>query len=131
LATLPLILYYFPQFPLYFLIANLTVVPFAGLLLATALLALAAGNAGWLTALLRLQLQAVDHITRWVSSLPSALLDNLYCDLPMLLFLFLALYLFTLWLRDKKPWALPATVASLLLLAFYLLALRHHLFGLG
>ena len=131
LATLPLILYYFHQFPLYFLIANLTVVPFAGLLLATALLALAAGDAGWLTALLRLQLQAVDHITRWVSSLPSALLDNLYCDLPMLLFLFLALYLFTLWLRDKKPWALPATVASLLLLALYLLALRHHLFGLG
>ena len=33
LATLPIMMFYFHQFPVYFLIANLLVVPFAGVLL--------------------------------------------------------------------------------------------------
>lgn len=127
LAVLPLVLYYFHQFPTYFLLANLTVVPFAGLLLAVALLTLLSGGAAWLTALLRALLQAVDALTRWVSTLPAALLDNIYFDLPMLLLLVLSLLCFTLWLRCRRGWSLPALLACLILL---LLQARLGLFAL-
>ncbi len=84
LATLPLVLYHFHQFPLYFLIANLTVVPFAGVLLASVLLMLLVGG-GWATTLLRYELVAVDRLTRWISSLPHAMLTDIYCSLPVAL----------------------------------------------
>lgn len=119
LGTLPLALFYFHQFPTYFLIANLTIVPFAGLLLATALLTLLLGGASWVVALLRLELGAVDGLTRWVSGLPGALLEGLYCDLPMLLLMVAALFLFTLLLRGRYLWALPALLGCLLLLVLY------------
>ena len=84
MATLPLMLYHFHKFPLYFLIANLTVVPFAGVLLATVLLMLFMGG-GWVTTLLSHELVAVDRLTRWISSLPHAMLTDIYCDLPVAL----------------------------------------------
>ena len=77
-------LYHFHQFPLYFLIANLTVVPFAGVLLASVLLMLLVGG-GWATTLLRYELVAVDRLTRWISSLPHAMLTDIYCSLPVAL----------------------------------------------
>ena len=102
LSTLPLVLYYFHQFPLYFVIANITVVPFATVLLATALVMLLlcwwpfAFNAiGWL---LSQELKGVAGITGWVSSLPHAMLQNIYFDLPMAVMLgvaVLSLILFT------------------------------------
>lgn len=119
LGTLPLVLYYFHQFPVYFLIANLTVVPFAGVLLATVLLTVLSGGVAWITALLRLELDLVDGITRWVSALPSALLEGLYCDVPMTLFLILTLVFFTIWIRGKFRWALPATLGCLLLVSLH------------
>ncbi len=125
LGTLPLVLYYFHQFPLYFLIANLTIVPFAGVLLATAMLTVLLGGALWITALLRWELNCVEGLTGWVSSLPSALLDGLYCDLPMTLLLVLALLLFTLWLRGKYRWVLPAMIGCLLLVALYMVRVNY------
>ena len=84
ITALPLVLYHFHQFPLYFLIANVTVVPFAGVLLATVLLMLLVGG-GWATTLLHYELVAVDRLTRWISSLPHAMLTDIYCDLPVAL----------------------------------------------
>ncbi len=125
LGTLPLVLYYFHQFPLYFLIANLTVVPLAGVLLATALLTVLTGGGAWITALLRWELGCVESLTGWVSSLPSALLEGLYCDGPMVLLLILALLLFTCWLRGKIRWALPAVVGCLLIVALHMVGVNH------
>lgn len=90
LGTFPLVLHYFHQFPVYFLIANLAIVPFAGVLLATVLLTVLSRGTMWVTALLRMELDLVDKLTRWVSSLPSALLEGIYCDIPMVLFLIIA-----------------------------------------
>ncbi|MBQ9473038.1 MAG: ComEC/Rec2 family competence protein [Bacteroidales bacterium] len=82
-ATLPLVLYYFHTLPLYFLIANVVVVPFAGLLLATLLvMALLVGVGplgGWAARLASLELNAIDAITSWVGRLPHAVVDNIYC----------------------------------------------------
>ncbi|MBO4600456.1 MAG: ComEC family competence protein [Bacteroidales bacterium] len=109
-AALPLVLYHFHQFPLYFPIANLTVVPFAGVLLATALLVLLTSGmpllCGWATALLRCQLEAVDGVTRWISSLPYAMLDGIPCNLTMALLLTVALLIITLMLHFHEAEAL-------------------------
>ena len=58
IATLPLTFYYFHQFPVYFLIANVTVIPFAGFLLATVIFVVAFSwipvVGGWIVKLLSL-----------------------------------------------------------------------------
>ena len=84
LATLPVSLYHFHQLHPYFLIANVTVVPMAGLLVGTTLLlvltAPLAGVADGVAWLLGQELNIVETVTRWVQQLPYATIDNLYCD---------------------------------------------------
>lgn len=120
LSTLPLVLYYFHQFPLYFVIANLTVVPFAAVLLATALVMLLFGwwpfvfnAAGWL---LSQELKGVAGITGWVSSLPHAMLQDIYFDLPMALLLGAAVLSLVLFAQARRRDAL-LPLLSLLALA--------------
>lgn len=76
-ATLPLIVARFHRLPLYFLIANLLVVPLAALILAASLLylALPCPVTAWPVSLL---LGFSDSVTSWVSTLPMAVIDNLY-----------------------------------------------------
>lgn len=77
-GTLPLMLLYFHQFPLYFLVANVTIVPMAGLLLATSMVVLATGWAG-ATWLLQGEISIVDWITHRVSQWPYAVIENIDC----------------------------------------------------
>lgn len=105
LATLPLTLYYFHQFPTYFLVANIVIVPFAGLLLGTVLLLVVVAGWPWgcdlAALLLRWELVAADAVTRWVASLPCALMENIYFDLPRALITAFLLLCFTVLLRCK------------------------------
>ena len=130
LFSAPFVLYHFHQFSPWFLIANLLIVPFAGVLLATALgmialvrLPLLGGAATWL---LRQELMATDALTRWVGTLPGASLDHLYCDLPMALLLVCALLLLTLFIRSRTRWTLPAAAGCLLLAVAHLSAVNAH-----
>ncbi len=105
LSTLPLVLYYFHQFPLYFVVANITIVPFATVLLATALVMMliswwtwAFHAAGWL---LGVELKGVAAVTGWVSSLPHAMLQSIYFDLPMALLMGVAVLMVILWTQGR------------------------------
>ena len=116
------------MFSPWFLVANLLIVPFAGVLLATALgmvilakLPLLGSAATWL---LRQELVAADTLTRWVGTLPGANLDRLYCDLPMALLLVIALLLLILLIRCRTRWALPAAAGCLLLAVAHLTAVN-------
>lgn len=87
-ATTPLILYYFHQFPLYFLVANIIVIPFAALLLGSILLMTLLS---WWPALFKLlgivvsaELSATSSLTSFVASWPNAVIGNIYFDLTML-----------------------------------------------
>lgn len=81
LSMLPFMLYHFHQFPVYFLVANLVVMPFAALLLASALLLLTA--AGWAAVapfavlLVRWELLLLEKFLTWVSSWPGALVSDI------------------------------------------------------
>lgn len=78
LSTLPFVLYYFHQFPLYFLVANLLIVPFAGVLLMSVLLLLLLSVWSWafhvMTAVVESELRLVNNITAMISSWPHATL---------------------------------------------------------
>ena len=119
LGSLPLVLYHFHQFSPWFFIANLVIVPFAGVLLATALCMVALAPLSWAGAaatwLLRQELTAVDAVTRWVASLPYASMEQLYCDLPMTLLLVGAVLFAVLFVRSRTRWALPVASGLLLL----------------
>lgn len=128
LGSAPFVLYHFHQFSPWFLVANLLIVPFAGVMLATALgmvilvkLPLLGSAATWL---LRQELVAADALTRWVGTLPGANLDRLYCDLPMALLLVIALLLLILLIRCRTRWALPAAAGCLLLAVAHLTAVN-------
>lgn len=100
LATLPIVLFYFHQFPVYFLVANLLVVPFAGLLLAAVALMMLTG--GWLTPVVGALMSWTTGVTSWVASLPCAVIDNIYFDLPMVVFLVMLLLAFTSMLSSRR-----------------------------
>lgn len=106
LATFPLTLHYFHQFSPWFPIANLLVVPAAGVMLVTVLLVTLTGGA-FVTRLLDIELTYADALTRWVDSLPHAVIGDLYCDLPMMSLLLLSLFFFSLWWLRHRRWALP------------------------
>ncbi|MBR3412876.1 MAG: ComEC family competence protein [Bacteroidales bacterium] len=105
MGVMPVMLYHFHQFAPWFLIANLLIVPFAGLLLATVLCVVLLSPTSllglWTTELLRLELVATDAVTRWVSSLPCAMLEGFYFNLPMALLLTAVLLAATFFVRRR------------------------------
>lgn len=118
---IPLQLYYFYETYTWFIIANLLIVPFAGLLLATVLavvlLPQASGLGRAAVWLAGQEFHAADGLAAWVGGLPCAVLDNLYCNPFMFVLLIVALMLVTLFLRSRLRWPLPAAAAVLLLAA--------------
>ena len=93
IASLPIVASTFHRLPLYFLIANVVIVPLAGLLLGLSLLYLIipCTVTAWPLDLL---LQFAEVLTGWVSSLPHAVVENIYLE----------------------PWAMAALIVAVLLL---------------
>lgn len=85
LATAPLSILYFHQFPTYFLLSNLFIIPAAFvilvsglLLLATSAIAVLAGGLGWLVTQF---IVAVNGLVFWVSQLPGSTMDGIYLSI--------------------------------------------------
>lgn len=83
LATLPVVVATFHRLPLYFIIANVIVVPAAGVILALSLLymLLPCAVTAWP---LQMLLRGTDSLTEWVGSLPYAVAEDIYLSAPML-----------------------------------------------
>lgn len=94
IAIFPLILYYFHQFPSYFLLANIIIVPFAGLLLASILIMTLFAWWPWFFNILghvvSAELSATNRLTSIVASWPHALIEGVYFD-QLMLFITLAI----------------------------------------
>lgn len=93
LGVLPLCLYYFNQFPLLFLVANIIVVPLSTLVLLLGLLVLAL-NYIWQAAaivighLLKFLIEIMNDFTAWIASFKGFILQ----DIPFTLMLAIVLY---------------------------------------
>lgn len=124
MATGPLALYYFHQFPNYFLLTNLVVIPLAGLIIYSALLTLVLAMVfpsfpmpGFLASrLLNTLLYTLHESVRLIEGLPHATLNNIHITLPetLLLFMFLFLGCFYL-LFGRRQMLIPALLALLVM----------------
>ncbi|HCS19157.1 MAG TPA: hypothetical protein DIW47_01105 [Bacteroidetes bacterium] len=106
LATSPIAIYYFHQFPLYFLIGNLLLVPLAAPMMYVGLLLLLLDQIPVLSdccaGLLELLLRLCQLIAGEIAELPGASLGNIYWDLPFVLALYALILGFVLKIKIQQ-----------------------------
>lgn len=125
LMTLPLILFYFNQFPTYFLLANLFVVDLAGMLIPAAIGLLVLGAlgfetlAGWTGQLISLIARVINRTVEFPRELPYHVIDHLYLDpIQALLLLVVLLGVYSAWIARLKK-AIAFTAAAALCFCIY------------
>lgn len=118
LATGPLALYYFNQFPNYFLLTNLVVIPLAGIIIYASFLTLllspipAAGL--FMGYLLSAVLNCLHQSVRFIEALPYSTASGVYLTTPETILVFvLLLFFFAYWIRGCRK----SFLTSLLVLA--------------
>lgn len=124
LATFPLGIYYFHQFPNYFLVSNLFVIPMASIILYSGFLFFLVG--GLIPDLFWLSGWVLDHSIRLLNSvvsiieeLPNSLIYGISISLPELLFLYLILGSLIVFMFIRRGiWLITAMVITCGLLAY-------------
>jgi competence protein ComEC len=124
--TTPLSIFYFHQFPVYFLFANLLAVPLSsGILVGGILLCIFypfrpfADFLGWL---LEIGVQALNGIILYFSKLPEAVIGGLVLNLPQLITMYFIIFCFYRYLRDKQgAWLIAGLVRYVIFQASHFL----------
>lgn len=120
LVTFPLGLYYFGQFPLYFLLSNLVVIPISTLVMYGGLLLLAVSPLGkaeeWIAMPLNWLLDVLNGAVRYTEFLPAAVLYTSRWSLWQLTLLYSLLATAVCWLWLQRPRLLTVSAAATVLL---------------
>lgn len=119
-ATFPLGLYYFHQFPVFFLVSNLLVIPLAWCLMNYGLFLLLVSAfitpTAWLVAPFKWLLLGMTHSVKWIEQLPNAVLHELWVDRFALLLIAVLVFLLVEVFFSKRKKALWASCGIILLL---------------
>jgi competence protein ComEC len=123
LATFPVSVYYFHQFPNYFLPANMIIIPLSTLIMYSGLILLSFDwipGAGWLFGTITCYgINVLNNIVKFFGELPYAISENIFID-EMELFLLYALIVFsTLWLVLKYHGLFFTTLTCIILILSY------------
>ncbi|MFI5149406.1 MAG: ComEC/Rec2 family competence protein [Bacteroidia bacterium] len=106
-ATFPLGLYYFHQFPCYFLLTNLVVIPLSSFIIYTGLGLLLVEGIPWignaLSALYGLLLKALNQSVYHFSEMPGAALDGIYISPAETIAYYVLVFTAMLYLAFKTP----------------------------
>ncbi|MCV9386716.1 ComEC/Rec2 family competence protein [Reichenbachiella ulvae] len=105
IATAPISIYYFHQFPSYFLVSNLFVIPAAFVIMGEGIFLLLADSiyaTPWPGLLLSYTIRLVNWLIECVQMIPGSLLDWLYLSEAQTLLLYLSIVLFFAFLEFKK-----------------------------
>jgi len=107
IGVMPLSLYYFNQFPLLFLIANLVVIPLSNIILVLGLLVLLLNfiltDAAILCGkLLGLLVEIMNGFINWIASFDNLVFKEISFTFVLMLLLYAATAFFTLWLYKKS-----------------------------
>lgn len=115
----PLVLYYFHQFPNYFIITNLLVIPLASLILYTGFLTVILSAipviSGWISWLLVVFLKAMNNSVAFVDSLPYSASTGIFITLLEMLVLFLIIMIGFRAFATRKGRFLKASLALIIL----------------
>ncbi|MCU0434720.1 MAG: ComEC family competence protein [Bacteroidia bacterium] len=126
LVTFPLGLYYFGQFPLYFLLSNMAVIPLSTLIMYGGLLLLVAAPLGqigkWVAVPVCWLLDVLNGAVRYTEFLPSAVLYSSQWSLLQLSLLYSLLAAGVCWLWMQRPRLLTAAVTAAVLLLTTIIA---------
>lgn len=117
--TLPLCLYYFHQFPVYFLLSNLIIIPLSTIILFGGILLILvspfAGIAGPVGILLCYLIQWMNTVAHVISRWPGALINDIYIGKEGLVLLFFFIILVSLWLIRNELLFLKTSLLALVL----------------
>lgn len=120
LATGPLALFYFNQFPNYFLLANLVVIPLASLIIYSALITLVLTPIPILGMLAGKVLfgfvYAMHQSVKFVEGLPYSTSNNVFISLPETIGVFVVLVFLSLFFLQQRPKALGIAMGVFLLI---------------
>jgi len=120
LATGPLALFYFNQFPNYFLITNLVVIPLASIIIYAGLITLVVAPIPFVSALtgtaLSLVVSVLHHSVRFIEGLPYSTTTGLFISLPETMLVFLIIIGSVFFLMWDNRSVFLATLALILFL---------------
>ncbi|MBS4013369.1 MAG: ComEC family competence protein [Bacteroidetes bacterium] len=124
IATGPIGLYYFNQFPNYFILTNLIVIPLSSVIIYIALLTIIASPISTVSELLGSILSkiitALNESVLWIESLPGSVSTNIYINsFEMIIISAVTILLCLTFLFLKKSLLKPALIFSLLLLSSF------------
>ncbi|MFH1120726.1 MAG: ComEC/Rec2 family competence protein [Bacteroidota bacterium] len=122
LLVTPISIYYFHQFPNYFLIANLIAIPLSGILIYTGVIFIFLSFIPFLgkiaAAIMVVQIKLLNSTVVFIEGLPGAVSQNLYLSTFATLVLYCLLFFCFMWyLQKDRRWLYPVLMACLLLAA--------------
>ena len=122
LATGPLALFYFNQFPNYFLITNLVVIPLASIIIYAGLITLVVAPVPFVSAFagkaLSIVVSLLHHSVRFIEGLPYSTTTGLFISFPETMLVFLIIFGSVFFLMKDNREAFVATLMLILLLVF-------------
>jgi competence protein ComEC len=121
IGTLPFIMYYFHQFPVYFLLSGLAAVIISDLIIKIGIIVLILAYLVWPVAikiafLWKGLITLLLFIISSISKLPGPLIDRIYCSKSMFILGLLSLVIFLVAIQQKKAWSKSMLVILLMLL---------------
>ncbi|MGM0579906.1 MAG: ComEC/Rec2 family competence protein [Bacteroidota bacterium] len=121
LATAPLGLLYFHQFPTYFFLSNLVVIPAAFVILNSSLFLLIVSfwewAAEWIGYLIDHFIQIINYMVFSLDYLPNSTIDGIFINTPESWLIYIAIFFIALFISEKKLNYLKLTVLSLFLMS--------------
>jgi competence protein ComEC len=132
MATFPLSIYYFHQFPNLFLITNLIAIPASMLILYSGILVLITSPipalSGFIAKILTWIIQVLNFSVGWIEGMQIAVSDNLYITFPeFVLIIGTILSLAIFWVVRKKPYLLSGLAILFTLMIFFTVKKYHQL----
>lgn len=129
IGVLPLSLYYFHQFPSLFILSNLIIVPFLGLLLISGILIILFALLNWLPQVLAKFygsiISLMNNFVSWISEQEDFLFTEISLSLSVMFFIYLTIIFGIFFFVDRKPKRFVYLLITIITLQGFILYEEH------